>query len=393
MFTGYLINDFLFSINENDISVVYGKEYNDDFIANKSLKLYLKNIKAEIDKVHDKWDLLKKYTNKYEFINTLVSVQGGDPNIKLSVCAYKPISRSFFKMVEILNNFNFDFKESIKSFHLAEGPGGFVEALAKKRSNEKDIYYAMTLMDNHNDVPKWNKITNSTNIRGNIKLLSGPRGDGNLYLEHNLDYVSKTFPNKMDFITADGGFDYSMDFNRQEENSINLIFCEVLFALIMQKEGGSFVLKIFDAFHRNTLEIIMILCYFYNKVSIYKPLTSREANSEKYLICQNFQMTKNYSDILNSLKMNFNDLRRQKLTRIFKCDMNIFFLNKIQEVNAIFGQQQIENILSTISHIHEYNISENTEKLKKMKNNNIERCKKWCIEYNEPINQHFCLPD
>jgi len=392
MFSGYLINDFLFSINENNISVIYGKEYNDDFIANKSLKLYLRNIKAEIDKVHDKWDILKKYTNKYEFINTLVSSQI-DPSIKVSVCAYKPISRSFFKMVEILNNYNFDFKENIKSFHLAEGPGGFIEALAKNRSNKNDVYHAMTLMDNHSDIPKWNKISNLTNISSNIKLLSGPRGDGNLYLKHNLDYVSKTFSNKMDFITADGGFDYSVDFNRQEENSINLIFCEVLFALIMQKEGGSFVLKIFDAFHRNTLEIMMLLCYFYDKVSIYKPLTSREANSEKYIICQNFKMTKNYSNIINNLKINFHDLRVQKLTKIFKYDINIFFLNKIQEVNAIFGQQQIENILSTMNHIHEYKNSENTEKLKKMKNNNIERCKKWCIEYNEPINQHFSLPD
>ena len=137
MFTGYLINDFLFSINENDISVVYGKEYNDDFIANKSLKLYLKNIKAEIDKVHDKWDILKKYTNKYEFINTLVSVQGGDPNIKLSVCAYKPISRSFFKMVEILNNFNFDFKESINSFHLPKDRVDLLRLLPKKDQMKK----------------------------------------------------------------------------------------------------------------------------------------------------------------------------------------------------------------------------------------------------------------
>ena len=100
MFGGYLINDFLLSINENDISINYQKQYNQDFIANVSLKQYLKNIKAEIDKVHDKWDALKKYTNKYEFINTSVSSQV-EPNIKASVCAYKPISRSFFKMIEI----------------------------------------------------------------------------------------------------------------------------------------------------------------------------------------------------------------------------------------------------------------------------------------------------
>lgn len=391
MFGGYLINDFLLSINENDISINYQKQYNQDFIANVSLKQYLKNIKAEIDKVHDKWDALKKYTNKYEFINTSVSSQV-EPNIKASVCAYKPISRSFFKMIEILDNFEFSFGPNIESFHLAEGPGGFIEALAKRRTCQSDVYNAMTLMDSHNDIPKWNKINNLTCVKGTINLLSGPRGDGNLYLKHNLDYISEKFSNKIDFITADGGFDYSVDFNRQEENSINLIFCEVLYALIIQKEGGSFVLKIFDAFHRNTLEIIQLLCFFYKRVSIYKPLTSREANSEKYVICQNFQIPQNYHQILTKLKANFKDLRKEKLTRIFKHDMNVFYLNKIQEINAIFGQQQIENILSTMNHIHEYKKLETNEKLKKMKMNNIERCKKWCVDYREPIHKHFTNP-
>ena len=149
----------------------------------------------------------------------------------------------------------------------------------------------------------------------------------------------------MDFITGDGGFDYSIDFNRQEENSINLIFCEMLYALIMQKQGGCFVLKMFDIFHRNTIEILTILCYFYEKVHIYKPLTSREANSEKYIICINFQNKKNYDSIISKLKHNFHLIKSQKIVRILNYEMNSFFLNKIQEINAIYGQQQIENIL------------------------------------------------
>ena len=48
--------------------------------------------------------------------------------------------------------------------------------------------------------------------------------------------------NCCDFITADGGFDYSVDFNKQEEISVNLIFCEILYALILQKQDGCFIL-------------------------------------------------------------------------------------------------------------------------------------------------------
>tara|TARA_Y100000385_G_scaffold253025_1_gene276870 strand:- start:169 stop:1050 length:882 start_codon:yes stop_codon:yes gene_type:complete len=290
-------------------------------------------------------------------------------------------------MIEILNNFDFKFlkQANIKTFHLAEGPGGFIEAIAKFRKSRNDIYHGMTLMDNDVDVPKWNKITNVLKEYNNIKLIYGPKNDGNLYFSHNIDYITKHFKNSIHFITGDGGFDYSVDFNKQEENSINLIFCEMLYALIMQKVGGSFVLKVFDIFHRNTIEILSILSYFYEKVYIYKPLTSREANSEKYIVCLNFQVKKNYNLIINKLNHNFRMMKSKKIVKILDYEMNSYFLNKIQEVNAIYGQQQIENILCTINHVHDFQ----KEKMHKIKQNNIEKCKKWCQEYNQPVNSIF----
>ena len=385
--TGYIINDFIFSINENDISLSYDETFTSEFLINTSLKEYLTNIKAEIDGVQGKWDIIKKVTNKYEYINSCVAIEGLK-GVNTSVCAHKPISRSYFKMIEILNNFDFKFMKlgAIKSFHLAEGPGGFIEAISRKRQTKNDVYHGMTLMDNHVDVPKWSKITNLMKEMQNIKLVFGPKNDGNLYLKHNLDFICKHYENSMHFITGDGGFDYSIDFNKQEENSINLIYCEVLYALIMQKSGGSFVLKVFDIFHRNTIEILSLLCYFYEKVHIYKPLTSREANSEKYIVCVNFKRKKNYDLIIKNLKHNFHLMKSKKIVRIFNYDMNSFFLNKIQEINAIYGQQQIENILCTINHVHDFQ----KEKISKMKQNNIEKCKKWCHEHKQPINPCFC---
>ena len=42
---------------------------------------------------------------------------------------------------------------------------------------------------------------------------------GDLYKEENLKYIiQKTFSNSMDIITADGGFDFSADFNKQEQH-------------------------------------------------------------------------------------------------------------------------------------------------------------------------------
>ena len=92
----------------------------------------------------------------------------------------------------------------------------------------------------------------------------------------------------MDLITGDGGFDFSSDFNNQESHISNLLFAQMAFALVMQKQGGCFILKIFDSFMHHTVDLLYILASFYEKVSIVKPHTSRYANSEKYVVCKGF---------------------------------------------------------------------------------------------------------
>ena len=46
----------------------------------------------------------------------------------------------------------------------------------------------------------------------------------------------------MNYITADGGFDFSVDFNKQEDMSLKLIFSQIIYALFLQKPGGTFVI-------------------------------------------------------------------------------------------------------------------------------------------------------
>ena len=67
----------------------------------------------------------------------------------------------------------------------------------------------------------------------------------------------------MNVITADGGFDFSIDFNKQEELAIRLILTEAIYAIILQKKGGVFILKIFDTFLKGTVDILYLLSCFY----------------------------------------------------------------------------------------------------------------------------------
>jgi hypothetical protein len=261
-------------------------------------------------------------------------------------------------MIEIINIFNFlNNENNIVSFHLAEGPGGFIEAFKYYRNNEKDLYYGMTLISNNNNIPSWKKSNNFINSNKNIKIITGESKNGDLFLKENLLFINDKFKNSIDYITGDGGFDFSIDFNKQEELSLKLIVSQIFYAIIMQKKGGLFILKVFDMFNLKTIEMIFLLSNCYENVFSYKPNTSRIANSEKYIVCKNFKnnnFTTNLKDyIINNFDTILNNLNNIKT--FFNIQLPILFLNKIEEINAIYGQQQLENINITLNLIREYN--------------------------------------
>jgi hypothetical protein len=107
-------------------------------------------------------------------------------------------------------------------------------------------------------------------------------------LENTIDITLKRFPNGLDFITADGGFDIKI-FEAQEILSSKLLLCEIYLAIKTQKKGGMFIIKFFDMFSHNTIIYYLILCSIYSFVKIIKPKTSRNCNSERYLVCYDFK--------------------------------------------------------------------------------------------------------
>ena len=370
----YNICETLNIISENDIKI---RDVSMCYF-NYTLRQYIHSVKTEIDSHVDSWEKNKKFVNPYEFINTRYDIRTP------SVCEYDPISRAFFKMIEILNNYNFNFPSIMTSFHLAEGPGGFIEALNYIRNNHNDTYYGMTLMNDDKETPKWNKCEKYLNENKHIKLEYGIDGTGNLYHIENLEYVNDNFSNCIDFITADGGFDFSIDFNKQEENSLNLIFAEICFAIMMQKKGGSFVLKVFDLFSSASFEMIYLLSYLYEEIYITKPLTSRPANSEKYIVCLGFRMVPNLSKIKTKLLELFPTIQKNGMTSFLVLPENNLFIDKLKEINSIFGQCQIESIISTLNYISNMNHQECYDN----KRIYISKCIKWCQRNKMPINNY-----
>jgi 23S rRNA U2552 (ribose-2'-O)-methylase RlmE/FtsJ len=351
----------------------------------KSLKYYLNSMKKKIDDINNEWDIYKKYTNPFEYIHSVISNQQ-----KISISKLKPLSRSFYKMIEIYNLFSFadDFSGNISTFHLAEGPGGFIEAFTFLRKNTNDNIYGMTLISEDQNIPSWKKSKLFLQKHNNITIETGEDKTGNLMSKNNLLYCLNKYRNKMEIITADGGFDFSIDFNKQEEYSIPLIFCQISFALAIQKYKGSFVLKMFDLFSYASLDLLFILSSVYEKVYIVKPNTSRFANSEKYIICKKFKL-ENSTELVLKLSDFFDNFNNPNLyiKRFLNIKIPYIYKSRLEELNAIFGQQQIENINLTFNLIDQ----NNSEKLELYKRNNINKCITWCQKFNIPCNKHLLV--
>ncbi len=361
---------------------ITNSEINKPFI-NKSLSLYLNKIKCQIDDCIDEWDKFKKYTNNYEYIHTNI------PKTNYSICRYKPLSRSFYKMIEIcnvlslLNNLS---PNNCTTYHLAEGPGGFIEAITHLRNNSKDTYYGISLIDENESIPGWKKSKTFLESNKNVIIETGIDKTGNLLNPDNLIDCYTRLNGKIDFITGDGGFDFSIDFNKQEVTSSKLILAQISYIIAMLKPTKDCVIKFFDMFSIVSIELLYILASIFNEVIIFKPNTSRNANSERYVICKNYNLDeKNKHRLVLKLKSIIAQFNESDIGSILNFKLPSYFINKIEEINAILGQQQIESILSTLTLISNHT----DEKLEILKKNNIQKCIKWCQKHSLSFNKNF----
>ena len=322
----------------------------------------LMEVKCRIDKIPSKkWERSKKKVNKYEYIYT-------SSKKNRNICNIVPVSRSYFKIYEVMKDLIKINNEGIAGC-IAEGPGGFIHCI--NDNTNMDVYGITLISKTDRNIPFWNQqiIANSKN-----KLSYGVDKTGDIYkLENAIEFIDSLDGQLCNLVTADGGFDYSNDYNSQESDSYRLLFSEIYIALNIQKQGGSFLIKFFDIFNYKTIQLIYILFICYNKINIFKPITSRLSNSEKYIVCDGFKGCN--QEIINYMQKNYD-------TSNIIIDIPDSFIKEIFSYNDIFVNKQIETIVEIIS---------NTEKV--IDNNpsaeQIECAKEWCLKYDLPINKEF----
>ena len=351
----------------------------------KDLSKLVSRYKGFIDKIdhYKKWDNAKKISNPFELI-----YQG----VTKSVSQLKPISRSYFKLLELI----MDYKLISNKVHyryaaLAEGPGGFVECFIRYRQGKSfgkyDYIQCITLKSDSNEIPNWNKAGDLFK-NNNVNISYGEDGTGNLYKAKNIiKFREQLNGNLVDLVTADGGFDYSIDFNQQEQLSVQLIFAETVCALNISKKGGNFVLKIFDIYTSLTVKILYILTLYYNSVIITKPHTSRPANSEKYVIAKGFKGIgeKQRLRFLEVLSEWDKTEKHQHVSDFIGFNMPEKFVASLYKLNLHYANLQLKNILKTIIFIE---IDLEYKDIQYLKKTNIVYALEWCKKYKTAINSN-----
>ncbi len=384
----YRINKQHLTITTNNIKLKIDRnEHNNEPFLSQTIAKSLTIVKNKINTYPARWDTFKKISNPYEYIHSNI------PKYKTPISEYTPVSRAFFKFVEIYyqNSLNDFLPQSIKSFHLAEGPGGFIEAINFVRRNRSDTYHGITLIDHDLNIPNWNKLKTIIGTQDNIIIENGADEKGDLFNPDNYTYLCAIYSGTVDLITADGGFDFSINFNDQENQALRLIFTELMYAFMLQKNGGVFILKMFDTFQKSSVDILYLLSNFYEKITVVKPNTSRYANSEKYIVCKNFNYENKDIDLINKklynilYVMNNIDFNNNYISSILDIKYNLFFKNQIEELNIILANQQIENIQYTFRLIE--NNERKSDKIQQLQNNNIQKCIQWCLKYNMQYNK------
>jgi hypothetical protein len=158
--------------------------------------------------------------------------------------------------------------------------------------------------------------------------------------------------------------------------------------LTNQNSDGSCLIKINYIFHKPIIDILYLLNTLFEKIYIIKPSVSNASNSERFILCSKFTSDK---DKINICKQNhdiflncLNNIGNNNIISIIDLNLPCYFLNKVNDINLIIGQQQLESLNQIINILKS---KSQNEKLEQLQKNNIQKAILWCDKHMVPHNK------
>lgn len=313
--------------------------------------VYSQLLKLEGSHTEINIDYINKIVNPFEFIHTNV------PGSLISVSKVKPDSNIFFELLEMFQICNINEilckKQNINIAHLTH--------------NFTSTHYLLNMIREDND----DVIISEPFLYKNIS---------DMFVKNNCNMTFDLF---------------IIEFNDEDYTNIHQYIknmCLVLYLISKyQSNEGIAVIKIDNIFYKTIIDILFIFSGIYDKVYLLKPSISKITKGERYIVCKSL----NYELLIKS---NLVTQLEERLLPNLCSDIDFFnnihsiiqnniphhFYNKIEETNAVLGQQQLESYDQVINILKNKN---KDEKIETLKRNHIQKCIQWCEKNQLPHNK------
>jgi hypothetical protein len=201
-------------------------------------------------------------------------------------------------------------------------------------------------------------------------------------------YIKNLVSIKIDLLIFEFKDEDYIDTNQYIKNVLLTFYIIVKY----QSNNGICIIKLDNIFYKVIIDVILLLTGIYEKVYLIKPTISKITKGERYIICSNLnselvnrtnifeQLEKKLKDYLLNNLFNSN----QNIHSFLKNEIPYYFLNKIEESNAVIGQQQLESYNQIINIFKNKN---KEEKIESLKRNHIQKCIQWCEKNQIPHNK------
>jgi hypothetical protein len=254
------------------------------------LKAKLDSSKSQLD-IDYKKRLFPAYWREFDpfrIEKELVAIMGNTYNV----------SNAWIKCYEILLFYGLLPDELLTKdfmhFDNAAFPGSFIlgtHHLVRTRYkwNNKYIWRASSLMEvNEQDKePLEDKYGLYEEYRAN--WLMDKNNNGDVLVEKNQKDFHKKIGGKVDLYTSDLGFDVSSDYNNQELLQAPANIGQIISGLLTLRKGGCLITKQYMTFEPITISVMYAVSTMFDEFYLCKPYSSREANSETYLVGKGFK--------------------------------------------------------------------------------------------------------
>jgi hypothetical protein len=244
------------------------------------------DLNNKLNYTKSKLDVIPK--DKYGYIARKLDVYNSI--IKTIYTKYKMqvVTNASLKMYEIINQMKLINTNTLNVFCNAELPGSFIVTINHylKTMFDKPIlrWLANSYLDGLDDrygIYKYNKDNWIMNENMNGDITSK---DNLLYI---VETVCNKFPKGVNLYTSDVGKHIS-DYNKEEVESLDTNYCQILIGLMTLSKGGCMVTKQFTFFTPFNRSLITLLSSLFEELFITKPATSRPINSEIYIVGKRF---------------------------------------------------------------------------------------------------------